>query len=442
MARRVLDRYLDSKEARRRLAPRAKPYFRAIERGLHLGYRRLATGAAGPWVARHYLGDQRYEEESLGHADDLSDADGIAILNYWQAVEAARKRMLLRVQAEAGITGPYTVADAVAAYLEFLERNRRTAYDVRKRMEAHALPRLGNLEVTSLSADKLRKWHADLARKSPRLRTKPGKQQKYRPLDDDEEAVRRRRASANRCLAQLKAALNLAWREGKTPSDTAWRKVKPFERADAARVRYLSIAECKRLLKACEPDFHKLVRAALETGARYGELCRLKVDDFNPDMGTIAILASKAGKPRHVVLTDEGMTFFVQICADRVGSEPIFLKASGAAWRKSHQLRPMAEACRRAKIDPPINFHALRHTWASLTTMNGVPLLIVAKNLGHSDTRMVEKHYGHLAPSYIADAIRAGAPRFVEQPQKSKNDRRKRLRVRLSQKSDTGVGCN
>jgi hypothetical protein len=37
---------------------------------------------------------------------------------------------------------------------------------------------------------------------------------------------------------------------------------------------------------------------------------------------------------------------------------------------------------------------------------------VVAKNLGHSGTRMVEKHYGHLAPSYIADAIRAAAPRF------------------------------
>jgi hypothetical protein len=110
-------------------------------------------------------------------------------------------------------------------------------------MEAHALPRLGKLEVTSLTADKLRDWHADLARKPPRLRSKPGEQQKYRPLDDDEEAQRRRRASANRCLAQLKAALNLAWREGKTPSDMAWRKVKPFEGADAARVRYLSIAE-------------------------------------------------------------------------------------------------------------------------------------------------------------------------------------------------------
>ena len=413
MARRVLDRYLDSKDARRRLAPRAKPYFRAIEQGLHLGYRRLANGGAGPWVARHYLGDQRYEEEAIAHADDLSDADGVAILTYWQAVEAARERMRLRVQSAAGMTGPYTVADAVTAYLEFLEHNRSTAYDVRKRMEAHALPQLGKIEVASLTADRLRKWHAGLARKPPRLRSKPGKAQKYRPLADDEDSLRRRRASANRCLAQLKAALNLAWREGKVPSDKEWRKVRPFEGADAARVRYLTLAECQRLLRGCDPAFGKLVRAALETGARYGELIRLRVDDLNRDTGTVAVRISKTGKPRHIVLTDDGAAFFKQVCVRRGGSEPMFLKADGGAtWRKSHQLRPMLEACRRAKIDPPINFHALRHTWASLATMNGVPLLIVAKNLGHSDTRMVEKHYGHLAPSYIAEAIRAGAPRF------------------------------
>jgi len=72
----------------------------------------------------------------------------------------------------------------------------------------------------------------------------------------------------------------------------------------------------------------------------------------------------------------------------------------------------MAEVCARAKIKPAISFHILRHTWASHAVMNGVPLLVVAKNLGHADTRMVEKHYGHLAPSFIADAIRAGAPRY------------------------------
>jgi integrase len=54
----------------------------------------------------------------------------------------------------------------------------------------------------------------------------------------------------------------------------------------------------------------------------------------------------------------------------------------------------------------------LRHTWASLAVMAGVPLLVVAENLGHVDTRMVEKHYGHMTKSYVADAIRAGAPKF------------------------------
>ena len=39
--------------------------------------------------------------------------------------------------------------------------------------------------------------------------------------------------------------------------------------------------------------------------------------------------------------------------------------------------------------------------------MRGAPLAVIAKQLGHADTRMVEKHYGHLAPSYVADTVRA-----------------------------------
>lgn len=41
-----------------------------------------------------------------------------------------------------------------------------------------------------------------------------------------------------------------------------------------------------------------------------------------------------------------------------------------------------------------------------------MPLIVVAKNLGHSTTRMVEKHYSHLAASYICETVRAYAPRF------------------------------
>ena len=54
-----------------------------------------------------------------------------------------------------------------------------------------------------------------------------------------------------------------------------------------------------------------------------------------------------------------------------------------------------------------LTFHGLRHSYASRLVMSGAPLAVVAAQLGHSDTRMVEKHYGHLAPSYVADTVRA-----------------------------------
>jgi integrase len=107
---------------------------------------------------------------------------------------------------------------------------------------------------------------------------------------------------------------------------------------------------------------------------------------------------------------------FKELAAGRGGHELMLCRANGEPFRKSDQARPMIEVCDRARIKPRISFHILRHTWASLAVMNSVPLMIVAKNLGHADTRMVERHYGHLAPSYVADAIRAGAPRFGFKP--------------------------
>jgi integrase len=412
MARKIRDATLDTREARGKLRPRGKPYWRTIERGLHLGYRRL-KGKAGTWWARHYLGGQEYEVESVGAVDDLSDADGVAILSYWQAQTKARERMVSRAHHAAGKVGPLTVRDATEQYLEWLESKRKSAYDARRRAEAFIYPKLGNIEVSTLTADLLHKWHTGLAKEPPRLRTKKGKAQRHRDFDSsDDDAVRRRQASANRILTILKAALNRAWREGKLPSDTAWRRVEPFENVDAARLRYLTVAEARRLINGCKPEFRPLVQAALQTGARYGELIRLQVHDFNQDAGTIAVRQSKSGKARHIVLTEEGATLFKQLSAGRSGHELMLRRGNGEPLRASHQNRPMIEACERAKIKPRISFHGLRHTWASLAVMNGVPILVVAKNLGHADTRMVEKHYGHLAPGYIADAIRAGAPRF------------------------------
>jgi len=411
MARKVKDKALDSREARGKLQPRGKPYWRQIEQRLHLGFRRI-KGKAGTWWVRHYIGAQTYEIEPLGIADDLSDADGVAVINFWQAQDKARERMVTRAHAAAGKTGPLTVKDAIEQYLDRLEGNGRNTYDARRRADAHIVPKLGAVECASLTADMLHKWHVGLAKEPPRLRTANGEAQKHAIASGDVEAVRRRRVSANRVLVILKAALNHGWKEGKVASDSAWRRVSPFTSVSAARSRYLTVAEAQRLINAADPEFRPLVEAALQTGCRYGELCQLAVSAFDPDSGTLHVRKSKSGKPRHVVLTDEGTALFTRLAAGRLGHELMLRKSNGEPFGKSHQAKPMAEACRRAKITPRISFHGLRHSWASLAVMAGVPLMVVAKNLGHRDTRMCELHYSHLAPSYVADAIRAGAPRF------------------------------
>jgi integrase len=417
MARSVRDARLETRAARAKLKPGGKPYWRAIDPGLHLGYRKGKAG--GKWVMRSYLGDGTYRVETIATADDSADADGVAVLSYAQAQGDIRKRHVEHSRRAKGLPlkdGPYTVRACIEEYVAFLEGNRKSAQDARWRAEALILPVLGEIACADLSAEKLRRWLEGVASAAPRLRTQKGaKEHRRREIDaDDDEQRRKRRATANRTLTTLKAALNRAWREKKIASDDAWRRVEPFANADAARVRYLTMEECRRLINTTEGSFRNLIRAALATGCRFGELAALLVRDFNPDVGTLHIRISKTGKPRHVVLNDEGVKFFARLTTGRPGVELMLRKADGDRWSKSNQTRPMALACGgdRANIEPPANFHCLRHTYASHAVMAGAPLLVVAKNLGHADTRMVERHYGHLSETYVAEAIRAAAPNF------------------------------
>ncbi|MBZ9718551.1 site-specific integrase [Mesorhizobium sp. AD1-1] len=407
MAKRVRDAKYDSRAAREKLKARGDPYYSSIAEGLHVGYRKGKV--ASVWVMRSYIGDQNYKVAKIGIADDVLDADGVEVLNWWQAVDKARA--ILGAQRE-GPASPYTVGDALTDYLAHAKERQKAYRDTEITVEQLIRPEFDKVVVAELTTEKIRRWHNKLAATPPRLRTKKGKEQKFSTGEMDDETKRRRKSTANRVLTVLKAALNRAFREEKVKDDKAWRRVEAFEDVDSARIHYLKIPEAQRLINASEPDFRKLVQAALQTGCRYGELCRLKVGDFNEASGTVAVHISKTSQPRHIVLTDEGVAFFKSLTVGRGSGEIMLLKANGDAWAESHQSRPMLDACTRAKIDPPIGFHGLRHTWASLAVMNGVPLLVVAKNLGHVDTRMVERHYSHFAPSFAADAIRAGAPRF------------------------------
>ena len=410
MARTVRNAKIDTRSARAKLSFRREPYWTVLSHGCALGYRKGAKG--GTWIARFRDDGGRQHYQAIGPADDARDPDGLTVFDFAAAQAKARAWFELKAREQAGdltpSRGPYTVYDALADYrTDYLRRGGKAVDRFDWSTEAWIKPELGSLPLAKLGKSRIVAWHQKMAEMPARLRTKPGTEQQYREPSNNRDVVRRRRSTANRVLTMLKAALNHAHREGKCVSDDAWRTVRAFREADAARLRYLTDDEARRLTNACPPDFRALVTGALLTGCRYGELAVMTAEDFNPDAGTVRVRASKSGKPRHVVLTQEGRDFFAVLAAGKPGSAHLFVRATGKPWGKSEQQRPLSAACIAARIEQPVNFHGLRHTYASRLAMRAVPLAVIAAQLGHADTRMVEKHYGHLAPSYVANTVRA-----------------------------------
>lgn len=386
---------IETREARRRLPEHHEPYWRQIHVGLSLGY--YKGGRAGVWFLRLRKKARRYQKSRLGLADDQEKADGSRVLTFEQAQRLALELAENPEQRPAHrLSAAYSVADAVADYLEWFEAHRKSLYSTRVAFEKHILPSLGDRAVGELTTRELGRWHRALAKTE----------------SEDPERQRGRKATANRVLTMLRASLNRAWREGYADSNDAWRRVQPFRDVEAARVKYLNQDEARRLLNAADADFRPLVHAALLTGCRYGELTALQCGDYDPDAGTVQVRHSKAGKSRHVPLTDEGSRFFEDLTAGRAGAETMLRRRDREPWGTSHQKRRMREACARAGIEPVVSFHVMRHTYGSLLALQGVPLKVIAEAMGHADTRMTERHYAHLQDSYVAEQIRANLPTF------------------------------
>lgn len=430
MARTKRSARLGSRESRSKLE-KGRRHQEQLAEGRYLAYRRPLNGAAGSWLARWSDLDTRKSVQcKLGLADDLLDPDGLAILDFTAAqkkAEAWFKEQNDRAQIEATgapvASGPYTVADAVADYLRDAEKRGVKGHSIMTTtFKAHILPELGTLPVSKLTKARIENWLHALAN-SPRRKTGKAREEiEHLAAPSTEEEKRARKDSANRVLTNLKAALNFALNSKHYQGSAPWLEVKKFKGVSTARIRFLTVSEQRRLVNACPEGFKQLVQAALYTGCRYGELCRLKVRDFNPTSNTVLIEKSKSGKPRHIALADEAAAWFVEQAAGRGGGESLLIKPNAKgntrkyqedplAWGPHDQKKLMLEVCKEAKIDP-LGFHELRHTYASGLVNAGVPLAYIAAQLGHADTTMVEKHYGHLSPSALAQSIRKLAPRL------------------------------
>jgi integrase len=420
--RKARDERLDNRTARLKLTPRREPYWRAIQQGRLIGYRRLAGGKGGTWIAQFYQKELTPPRQyvSLGTADDFLDADGFETTNFNQAQKKAGDWFADLMRLDGRKAEPLTVKEAVDHYMaDYAGRGGKAVKDTKTAFEAHVIPALGDKEVAKLTAPTIRAWLRSVAEAPPRLRAskkpnaKPGKKAQKATAPD---AMRARRASANRILTYLKAALNLAYREQRVPNDDAWRRVEPFKNVDQARIRYLSDEEAVRLINASDADFRDMVRAALVTGCRYGELAAARLQDLNLSAGHLHIPLTKSHKARAVTLTQEGRELFTRLAAGKVAADRLLVRTDGTTWGKSYQQRPLTEACKNGKIKPSITFHGLRHTHASRLAMAGTPMSVIAAQLGNSEA-ICAKHYAHLSPGYVSDTIRANFARFEPAPE-------------------------
>jgi integrase len=247
--------------------------------------------------------------------------------------------------------------EAAEHYLKWFRANRKSVTDTQSAIDAHILSALGGRHLASLKAPLIRAWHEKLASLPARVRTgRLGYQQKYRPAPKTEDGKRARRATANRILTVLKALLNKAFQDGLVSDNVEWRKVKPFPKVDSPRIRFLTDAEAVRLANACAPDLRSLVRGALLVGARYQELTSLRVRDVNIETAQVYIRPAKSDRARHVPVNAEGVALLKDLITGKIGDDLVFQKADGGAWGKNHHVRPLAAACKTAKVRPALAF--------------------------------------------------------------------------------------
>jgi integrase len=381
-----------SRTGRLRLAPRGEPYFQVIRKGASLGYRRLKD-KAGSWVARYtwpnnfYIENegQKYHHQTLGTADDFTDANGKTVLSHAQALKQALDLHDIIHTVEAEPSSSYLVNQAADDYLKHLRKQGKSdnAFkDAEQRIACHIRKPLGDCEVGELTTRQLKKWRDSLI-------------------------AGRSRATANRIWMQLRAILTLAFLDEHVASDTAWRRVRVLPQASSARQRFLTSEECKRLLAASDKRLADMLRVLLFTGVRLGEACRMRAENFNARNGSIYIPVSKSGRSRDIILTAEGVELFTRLATAKAPTDLLL-----PGWTKSTGRSAMQRACALANIEGDVSFITCRHTHASLSIMAGVPLTVIAQQLGHTTTAMVQKHYGHLAKDYVARVVREGVPRF------------------------------
>jgi integrase len=233
----------------------------------------------------------------------------------------------------------------------------------------------GNMKIRSITVGEIERF------KQKRLHTKT--------KDDRERSI----TSVNRELETLRAMLRFARNEG-------WLEVSPFERCstpliskadEKVRTRILSREEETKLLDACNDPVRghikPLIIAALDTGARKGELLSLSWGDVDFENRTITIQAlnSKTLTSRILPISNRLYSALQELHCKFASRDRVF--GIGVKFQHSWE-----SACKKAEI-LDLHFHDLRATFCTRLIEGGMPIEQVSKLSGHSQLSTLYKHY-------------------------------------------------
>jgi integrase len=174
----------------------------------------------------------------------------------------------------------------------------------------------------------------------------------------------------------------------------------PFEielpKVDNLKTEDLDQDQLKALLEAIEASEFKqagaMMKLALFTGMRQGEMLKLKWNDIDFEKGFIRILNPKGGRTETIPMNDGAREVLKAHPREGVF---VFTGRGGAQRKDVHKsTRDIADKAGLPKGFRPL--HGLRHTYASMLASSGkVDLYTLQKLLTHKDPRMTQR-YAHL----------------------------------------------
>ncbi len=400
------------------LAYRDPPYWHHLLVGRHIGIHR-PDGRHCNWTARLLTKDRRYVQKCLGPALSI----GASAITYAEAIDAAFKwfaewdaKGAAAERAPRGRTDGlnfcpmgdvYSVGHALHDYLKWskIARSSGGHYNTVILLNHHLNSGVTHRPLEEFTATDLQEVALKIIRTPPRF----GFQNRHAPLvvrdDLTPDELRRRKGTYNSVVGILKMAFLYAWESGKIPSDRPLRCLKRISVVHTPRLLFLNRDECRKLLEACTPALRDLTLAALYTGCRVGELANLRVEDVGYQVFGLRIAAFKRSPARYVFLPDEGMAFFFGKIEGKAPKDLVFRSEKGMAIKRQHASL-FRRAVSKAGLPEEFVFHGLRHTYASDLIRQGVPLEVVARQLGHADIRTVSLTYGHIAEQFREEQIR------------------------------------